>query len=172
MKKFLLALLLTLSISAEACPPPTGHLIIDGALTCILPERYYSEKFPSNNIGGTAFIGYETPRRWSTIGIQYTGIDIGEHSIGLEHKLNLVPMWLNSIVNLHLLTGVGYTRKPIITDNIYATAGLEIEFGYLQSIFSFFIRDEIGFDTPIQSFEPQLRNYVSAGIHFWLGKDW
>lgn len=167
--------MLAIASMIEACPPPTGHCIVEMGATADLIQATrdckYNYSEPTGDAGFSFSIGYETPMRWSTISAKYRWSRLDEHIIGGEYMVNVIPMWIDSPVNLHVPVSMGYVHSASLYEHQgYFSSGLELNIGYLTSPIQGFIREDIG----VKFIPGQYKafHYVSVGFKLWLGKSW
>lgn len=167
MKRIIITLLTIFSINivSMSCPSPTSHFVSYVGAT-LLTNGFQKGVINKEYVGAYGSLGYEDPMRYTITSLSYRYVALGIHQVGVTEAINIIPMWIFSPINLHILLGMG--------DNIehnehyfYGSIGMELSIGQLHCPVQFFIRDEYNF---IKNNADQ--NYVSCGFKFWIGKDW
>lgn len=167
MKKcFLLLTVLVMSTVSNACPAPTPHFVAYLGPT-LNTDGFHEGVTNAKYLGVYCTIGYEDAMRYTITSLQYSYIALGKHQFGVLEAVNLIPMWIGSPINLHVLLGMGDIMTTMQQNNFYGTLGLELSIGQLHCPIQFFIRDEYCFVLNNPN-----HNYFSCGFKFWLGKDW
>ena len=166
MKRLTLLLFLLGSLIVKACPPPTGHLVVDiQAMWNPIEYNMYSE--PSLNGTGAQFaIGYEIPKRAYKVYASGQYRYGNKWSVGLLQKVELLPLFSGSPIVPEFTLNVGYDYRNCA----YLRPGIELSFGRPGSFAKFLIRYEAGgiFSNRNSAFDHNLM----VGLEFWIGKCW
>lgn len=187
MKKIFVLLVCLLGIGTQmrtisgvcfACEPPTPHGVIYGGCNLLCSHSVFASSDFEHAFGGFGSIGFEDSRRYVISSVQYRyGGSFPDsishrHDIGMVESINIIPMWLFSPINLHVLAGGGGSLVAGTGWKPYASIGGEVSFGVLHSYVQFFCRYEYVYTFGGGSGSSYGSHFANVGFKFMLGKDW